>query len=107
MEVIVPLLVQLIGGGAGGNVVGQLIKQLNLGTLGNTVAGALGGVGGTWLATMIPGLSGMLGSAAVAGGTSAGMDFSALAGQGVAGLVGGGVLTAIAGFVKNSVMKAS
>lgn len=42
MEVIVPLLVQLIAGGAGGNVIGQLAKNLNLGTTGNSIVGAIG-----------------------------------------------------------------
>ncbi len=101
MEVIVPLLVQLVGGGAGGNIVAQLAKQFSLGTAGNSIVGAVGGLAGTWLAGQIPALSGLLGSAATAGS----LDLGALAGQGVSGLVGGGVLTAIAGIVKSMVAK--
>lgn len=101
MEAIVPILVQLIAGGAGGNVVGQLAKQLNLGTAGNSLVGAIGGLAGTWLAGMIPGLDSLVGAA----GTAGSFDIGALAGQGVTGLVGGGLLTAVAGFIKSAVAK--
>lgn len=101
MEVIVPLLVQLIGGGAGGNVIAQVAKQLSLGTAGNSIVGAIGGLAATWLAGQIPGLGSLVGAAATAGS----LDIGALAGQGVTGLVGGGVLTAIAGIIKSAVAK--
>ncbi|MET0439303.1 MAG: hypothetical protein ABW043_17590 [Devosia sp.] len=101
MEVLVPLLVQLIAGGAGGNVIGQLAKNLNLGTTGNSIVGAIGGLVGTWLAGMIPGLDTLVGAAAGTGG----LDIGALAGQGATGLVGGGVLTAIAGIIKSAMAK--
>ncbi|HWV19945.1 MAG TPA: hypothetical protein VN036_02855 [Devosia sp.] len=102
MEVLVPILVQLIGGGAGGNVIGQLAKNLSLGTSGNTIVGAIGGLVVTWLAGRIPGLDTLVGAAAGTGG----MDLGALAGQGAAGLVGGGALTAIVGIVKSAMAKA-
>ncbi|WDQ99173.1 hypothetical protein PSC71_18680 [Devosia sp. J2-20] len=112
MEAIISILVQLVAGGAGGNVVGQLAKSLSLGTAGNSVVGAVGGMAATWLAGMIPGLDGLVGAAAGMAGNAAGaadmaggIDFGALAGQGVTGLVGGGVLTAIAGLVKSQMAK--
>lgn len=107
MEAIVSILVQLIGGGVGGNGIAAVLKQVNLGPVGNTIAGAIGGWLGTWLAGMIPGLSGLVGGAAAAAGTAGGLDIGALAGQGLTGLVGGGLLTAIAGLVKNATMKSS
>ena len=106
MDVIVPLLVQLIAGGAGGNVIGQLARNLNLGTTGNSIVGAIGGLAGTWLAGMIPGLDSLVGSGAAAAGAAGGLDLGALAGQGATGLVGGGLLTAIAGIIKSSMAKA-
>jgi hypothetical protein len=106
MEVIVPILVQLIAGGAGGNVIGQLAKSLNLGTAGNSIVGAVGGLAGTWLAGMVPGLDSLVGATAGAAGVAGGFDIGALAGQGVTGLVGGGILTAIAGLIKSSMAKA-
>ena len=105
MEVIVPILVQLVAGGIGGNVIGQIVKSLNLGPAGNSIVGAIGGIAGTWLAGMIPGLDGLVAGAAAAG-TAGGFDLTALAGQGATGLVGGGILTAIAGIIKSSMAKA-
>jgi len=109
METIVPLLVQLIAGAAGGNVIGQVIKQLNLGPVGNSVAGAIGGLAATWLASKVPGLDGLVGMAGAAGAAPAagGLNGGALAGQAVTGLVGGGVLSAIIGAIKSSMAKAS
>ncbi|KKC37234.1 DNA methyltransferase [Devosia epidermidihirudinis] len=105
MEAIVPILVQLIAGGAGGNVLAQVIKSLNLGPAGNTIVGALGGVAGTWLASMIPGLDSLIGAAATTGGAAGGIDLGALVGQGATGLVSGGILTAIVGAVKSAMAK--
>lgn len=106
MEVIVPILVQLIAGGAGGNVIANIVKSLNLGPAGNSIVGAIGGVAGTWLASMVPGLDGLVGAAAGAAGTAGGLDLGALVGQGATGLVSGGILTAIAGLIKSSMAKA-
>jgi hypothetical protein len=103
METVIPILVQLIGGGVGGNVIAAIAKKVSLGPLGNTIVGAIGGWLGTWLAGMIPGLDGIVKGMAGAAATG-GMDIGALAGQGVTGLVGGGVLTAIAGLIKNATM---
>jgi len=87
MEAILPLLIQVIAGGIGGNGVAQALKNANLGTMGNTIAGAIGGLGGAALIGAVPGLDAL-----------AGMG---LAGDGISGLVGGSVLTAIVGTVKN------
>jgi uncharacterized membrane protein YeaQ/YmgE (transglycosylase-associated protein family) len=41
------LIVQLIGGALGGYAAGNVSKEMNLGTIGNAIVGALGGgVGG-------------------------------------------------------------
>ncbi|WDR05091.1 hypothetical protein PSQ90_12425 [Devosia rhodophyticola] len=107
---ILPLIVQLIGGGAGGNIIAQVVKKVDLGPAGNSIVGAIGGLAGTWLAGKIPGLDGLVGGMAAtvdAAGTAAssGLDVGALAGQGVTGLVSGGILTAIAGIIKSSMAK--
>ncbi|HTN64106.1 MAG TPA: hypothetical protein VL147_21550 [Devosia sp.] len=111
MEMIIPLLVQLIGGGAGGNVVAQVVKKLNLGPVGNSVAGAIGGLAATWIATKVPGLDALVGAVATApadatAAAAGGLNGGALAGQAVTGLVGGGILTAIVGAIKSSMAKA-
>ena len=114
MEALLPIIMQLVGGGAGGAGIGGLIKGANLGSMGNMITGAIGGVGGTFIAGMIPGLSGLLGKATdmagaasdAAGATAAsGLDLGALAGQGVTGLAGGGILTAVVGLAKNAMSK--
>ena len=90
---LVPLIVQLVIGAIGGNAAGAVLKDQSLGTAGNTVAGALGGLGGGWIAALIPAI------AAAAGGN--GVDLQNIAGGGIGGIV----LTIIAGFIKNSMDK--
>lgn len=92
METIINLVIQLIAGAVGGNIAGAA-KSMDLGKTGNTIAGAIGGVGGGQLLQMlIPALS------AAAGG---GFDFGALVGQVLGGGVGGAVLTGVVGLIKN------
>jgi uncharacterized membrane protein YeaQ/YmgE (transglycosylase-associated protein family) len=40
---IVGLIIQLIAGGVGGNIAGSALKQYDLGAVGNTIAGIIGG----------------------------------------------------------------
>ena len=90
---ITSLIVQLLGGAAGGNAVGKGAPNVDLGPLGNTIAGALGGVGGGQILSMlIPMLAGGAG----------GLDVGAIVGQLVGGGVGGAILTAIVGLIKNA-----
>lgn len=100
----VGIIVQIIAGAIGGAGTGKAVKSVDLGTVGNIIAGIVGGVGGGALAGMIPGLE-MLSS--VGGTPAAGLDIGALVGQAAGGLVGGGVLTAIAGAIKNSMSKSA
>ncbi len=45
--ILINLIIQLISGAVGGNVVASAAKNIDLGTLGNSIAGAIGGgVGG-------------------------------------------------------------
>ena len=90
MESLVPLIIQFISGPVGGNVAGSLMKNLSLGTLGNSVASILGGgLGGQLL--------GMLG---VAASPEAGLDFASILGSVASGGVGGGAVMAIIGVIK-------
>jgi uncharacterized membrane protein YeaQ/YmgE (transglycosylase-associated protein family) len=91
-ETLINIIIQIVAGAIGGNGAGAALKELNLGTLGNTIAGAIGGVaGGQLLTALIPVLTG-------AAGTT---DFGALVGQAVGGGISGAILTAIAGFIKS------
>src|SRR3954451_3821619 len=93
MEMLINLVIQLISGVVGGNAVGAALKDYNLGSLGNTIAGALGGVGGGQLL-----LAAMPAIAGAAGGS---LDVGAIISQIVGGGAGGAILTGIAGLVKN------
>lgn len=70
MEALMPLIMQLISGAVGGNVIGALAKKLSLGFLGNTIAGLVGGgLGGQLLGGMLgSGMVGEIGAAAGGGG---------------------------------------
>lgn len=91
-DMLINLIIQVVAGAIGGYAVGAGVKDINLGTLGNTVAGAIGGgVGGQVLQAFIPAL-------ALAAGH---IDVGSLIGQVVGGGVAGAILTAIIGVLKN------
>ena len=94
MEEYLPLIIQLVSGAIGGNVAGKILKNLSLGTVGNSLAGILGGGVGGWLL-------GMLGL----GTGGAEMDVSSILGSVAGGGVGGGVIMAVIGTLKNAFMK--
>jgi hypothetical protein len=82
---IVQLLIQAVAGGAGGGIVGQILKSKSLQPVGNIIAGAVGGIAtgqGLDAAGILSQIGPMLGGEQVAGGISA--------------LLGGGVIQAIA-----------
>ena len=71
---MLPLIIQLISGAVGGNIAGALLKNFNLGPIGNSIAGIVGGgIGGQLL--------GMLTSSGAASAVSAagsGLDMSSI-----------------------------
>ena len=92
---LLPVIIQLVCGAAGGNIAGSLLKNFSLGTIGNSIAGIVGGgLGGQLL--------GLLGVAAAGGG---GLDIGSIIGSIAGGGVGGGVLMAIVGIIKNALAK--
>jgi uncharacterized membrane protein YeaQ/YmgE (transglycosylase-associated protein family) len=94
MESLLPLIIQLVSGAVGGNVAGALLKNYNMGTLLNSIAGIVGGgLGGQLL--------GMLGMAASGGG----MDVAGIVGSLASGGVGGAVLMIIVGLIKKALAK--
>lgn len=105
MEGIVGLIIQLIAGAVGGNAAGSAARNYSLGTTGNSIAGAIGGV----ILSQLLGAMG-IGSpemtaadpAAVSGG---GLDIATLLTQLIGGGAGGAVLTIIAGVIKNMTQK--
>ena len=90
---LINLIVQLIAGAVGGNAAGAAMKNFDLGTLGNSIVGALGGAGGgTVLTALLPILQGAAGD----------VDVGALVGQAVGGGVAGAIVTGIVGLLKNA-----
>lgn len=88
----IELIIQLLSGAAGGNLAGTVLKNLNMGTLWNSIMGIVGGgLAGQVLGPML----GMAGKAA-----STGLDPMAILGSVLQGGVGGGALMAVAGVVK-------
>ncbi len=92
---LLAVIIQLLCGALGGNIAGSWLKKLTLGTLGNSIAGILGGgLGGQLL--------GMLGVGAASTG---GLDLGSIIGSIAGGGVGGGVLMAIIGLIKKALTK--
>jgi hypothetical protein len=89
-----PIILQLVSGAVGANALGAAVKSLNLGPVGNTVAGLIGGVLGGQLLSSIDG-----GAATHAGGGGA-LNVGAIVGSIFGGAAGGGLLTAIVAYVK-------
>jgi hypothetical protein len=91
------LIVQLLSGAVGGNLAGNLLKKYDLGTLGNSIVGILGGGLGGQLLGMLTG--------AGAAGAAAGPDLGSIIASVASGGVGGGVLMAIIGMIRSAMAK--
>jgi hypothetical protein len=88
------ILINLVAGALGGVGAGKASTQLDLGTIGNIVAGlAGGGVLGQIVSLILPSVF----AAAQSGNLSVGGVIS----QAIAGGAGGAILTAIIGAIKN------
>lgn len=96
---IVALIIQVVSGAVGGNIAGALMKKFNLGPIGNSLAGIVGGgVGGHLLSMLTSG-------GAAAGASAGGMDMSSILSSVAGGGVGGAVLMAIIGVIKSQISK--
>jgi len=97
---VINFIIQLIAGALGGNVIGSELKNVDLGTIGNSIVGA---IGGTFLTSLIPLLVadtveiGSIVGQAVGGGVS-----GSIVSQELGGGVSGAILTAIVGLIKNA-----
>jgi len=88
---IISLIIEAVSGAVGGNAAGAAMKENSLGTMGNSIAGIVGGgLGGTILHAVM--------GAATSGG---GMDMNSIISNVAGGGVGGAILMAIIGMVKD------
>ncbi|MFO7547110.1 MAG: hypothetical protein R6W77_16580 [Trueperaceae bacterium] len=94
METWLPVIIQLVAGALGGNLVGSATKSKGLGGAGNTIAGALGGLGGGQLLAALG-----LGSAGSA------LDLTSIISHVVGGGVGGAILAGIVGMLTGGAKK--
>jgi hypothetical protein len=103
-DLTITLLIEIICGGAGGLAVGHLLRSLSLGDVANAVTGSMGGLIFTWLAGRIPGVGRFVGHVESAADSTVqgvgGLTPTILVGVGIAGLLGGSILVALAGFAK-------
>src|SRR5262245_7672175 len=90
---IVGVIINLISGGIGGNILGGAWKNMTLGTLGNSIAGAVGGIVGSYILQAV----GVLSSLGLAN-----MSLSSFSGNVAISAISGAVLTAIGGLIKGS-----
>ncbi len=96
---ILPLIIQLISGAAGGNIAGGLLKHLPIGKILRTVVGGVGGGLGGLLLSLL-GIGGAAAAAPEVAGAVGGLDLGSIL-QGVGGGgAGGGILVAIVGMIK-------
>jgi uncharacterized membrane protein YeaQ/YmgE (transglycosylase-associated protein family) len=95
---IIGLIIQLISGAVGGNIAGAAMKQSNLGTIGNSIAGLIGGgVGAQIIGALVGG-----GTGADLAGAGGGLDIGSIIDQVASGGVGGCILMVIVGLIKHA-----
>ena len=93
---IVSLLISLVTGALGGNAAGAAMKDKSLGTVGNSIAGILGGgLGGGILQAIGYGSAGPSGS----------LDIQSIIGSVASGGVGGAVALVVVALIKNAMAK--
>jgi len=85
---VINLIIRLIAGALAGNAIGPALKKIDLGPIGNSIAGAIGGAG-AGVPLQLLGFAGMAGTGSIIG-------------QAVGGGVSGAILTAIVGFIKKT-----
>lgn len=92
------LIISLIAGAVGGNVAGGAVKNINQGTLINSISGIVGGgLGGQ--------IFSMLGAGGVAAEAAGGLDIATILSQVATGGAGGGVVLAIVSVLRKAMAK--
>lgn len=98
----IDLIIQVLSGAVGGNLIGALIKRISLGWLGNTIAGGGGAAVLTFLAPILQQYGIPVDLLINAGQvmTDNGFDLSALLQHVAGGGVGGGIVMTVIGILK-------
>jgi uncharacterized membrane protein YeaQ/YmgE (transglycosylase-associated protein family) len=86
--ILIDLIMPIVAGAIGGHAAGATVKNCSLGAIGNTIAGAIGGIGSVrLLEELIPAMA----------NTAGNVDIGALVGQIIGAAAGGAILTILAG----------
>ena len=93
---LVGLLISVISGAVGGNIAGAAMQDKSLGTLGNSIAGVLGGGLGSVLLRAV-------GILAQSGG---GLDLGSIVGNVASGGIGGAILLVVIALIRGTMAKA-
>lgn len=92
------LIISLVSGAVGGNLAGAAFSEKNLGVIGNTIAGLIGGGAGDFILRA-------LGVLATTAATGNGFDLTTLLSTIAASGVSGGALTAVVTLIKGALQK--
>ena len=87
---IIPIIIQMLTGAVGGNVIGFLAKNISLGTKYDSIAGIVGGVIGGQLFWLL----------GISASPSGSLDFDSILGSVLSGVSGGGLVMLAAGSIK-------
>ncbi|MGI9427174.1 MAG: hypothetical protein ACR2NM_00845 [Bythopirellula sp.] len=97
MAWLIPLIIQIVSGAGGGNLVGKILKNIPISKILQTVLGGVGGGLGGLLLSVLGVDPAAAGDVAEAAG---GMDMGGVLGDVLGGGAGGGLLVAIVGMIK-------
>jgi len=98
---MVVLIIQLISGAAGGNMTAALLQNFSLGPIGNSMAGVVGGA----LGGQLLGILTSRGALAALSAAGFGLNLPSILSSVAAGGLGGGIVTAIVGLIRNQLAK--
>jgi hypothetical protein len=98
------LVIEFVCGAASGIALGRWVPSFSLGRMADGLVGGIGGLILVWPSTRIPGVGRFLGHVGTAADATmrgvGGLTPAILIGAGIVGLLGGIVLTMLAGFVR-------
>lgn len=103
-EFLILIIIEIATGAASAVFVANLVPPLSFGLWKNAAIGAIGGLALTWLTARIPELEQFVENVEEAGTASEGLlslSPELLLGVGAAGLLGGALLIAIVGLIRN------
>ncbi len=103
---ILTIITSLIGGAVGGNVAGPATQEKNLGPVGNTISGAVGGALGSYIVQAMGIISAIsTGSSADVANAMAAVDWTSLFANLGVGAGGGAILTTVVTYIKDAIGK--